>query len=322
MANRASNSSLVDEKESLRETISSQSIASITIIPVEADGPRRIFQSSIGSVTIGRSATVEPAGGATSSHNTYTTFCPVVSRKHAIIRWLTSGEVALMDAKSHHGTYINESPTRLTPGQAYKLHNEDTISFGKGIFKDGQFHPPHTVAIHFNAAEEPTTRNPSGTYGLRSQPLSRERLGSVGSQSEVTDRQADRIRTEVQRLGRRREVAGKHRRQLHDVSKRLEYLEKNALDRTTSPQEVELRLRALERHYEGLLDKLTIIEQSVRNPSISGEAEPRRHVRRVVEDGEETDDDEPTGSSRSSLAGTVAMVLVGGAVVWTALAMG
>jgi hypothetical protein len=36
--------------------------------------------------------------------------------------------------------------------------DQDTVSFGKGIFKDGSFHPPHTVLISMNATDE---RSPS-----------------------------------------------------------------------------------------------------------------------------------------------------------------
>jgi len=124
-------------------------------------------------------------------------------------------------------------------------------------------------------------------------------------------------------------VGGKHKRQLQDVSTRLEYLEKNALERITSPQEVDLRLRALERHYEALLEKLTAIEYNLRVPGGKAECPERdgspKRRSSDDDDGEGTDDDEPEPSppptSRSSVAGTVAMVVVGGVAVWTALAM-
>lgn len=48
--------------------------------------------------------------------------------------------------------------------------------------------------------------------------------------------------------------------------------------------------------------------------------EQRKHQ---ADEGDETDDDEPTQPKRSStsLAGTIAMAVVGGVVVWTALAL-
>ena len=51
------------------------------------------------------------------------------------------------------------------------------------------------------------------------------------------------------------------------------------------------------------------------------EMSPRR--RSPDDEGEETDDDEPSvaPAPRSSMAGTVAMVVMGGVAVWTALAL-
>ncbi|KIM29746.1 hypothetical protein M408DRAFT_22616 [Serendipita vermifera MAFF 305830] len=309
------------------DSASGRSIRTITLIPVDAEETQRVFHSSIGTFTIGRSTTVgdSKADATSNARDLYTTSCPVVSRSHATIRWLPNGEVVIVDSDSHHGTYINDSLSRLTPSQAYKLQDQDTISFGKGIFKDGSFHPPHTVTIRMNAGEQtPPQKSRTGTYGLKSQRTEpRHMTPGEGSQSEV---QASKIRTEVQRLKGRREVGVKQKRQLQDVSSRLEYLEKNALDKITSPQEVDLRLRALERHYEALLEKLTSIEYNLRVPaqadgSPERETSPRR--RSSEDDGEDTDDDEPATppAPRSSMAGTVAMVLVGGVAVWTALAL-
>jgi hypothetical protein len=136
----------------------------------------------------------------------------------------------IADSGSHHGTYINDSLSSLTPGQAYKLQgraafmrssclltfaDQDTVSFGKGIFKDGSFHPPHTVLIRMNAADEssPSPTKPrtptsvalasllsyirlhsvSNTYGLKSQRTEQPShlTPGEGSQSEV---QASKIR--------------------------------------------------------------------------------------------------------------------------------
>lgn len=253
------------------------------------------------------------------------TACPVVSRTHARISWLANGDVVITDSNSHHGTYINDNASRCTSGKAYKLSDGDTLSFGKGIFKDGKFHEPHTVLVRLNVGDLTPSKSRSGTYGLN--PI--QRFTSVGSQSEV---QAEKIRSEVQRLGRRKDVAGKQKKQLQDVSSRLEYLEKKALEKTTSPQEIELRLMALERHYEGLLEKLTSIEHNLTRPHIaddddSDDEPPRRRRHRAVsEDGEDTDDDEAavqaaSKSSKPSMTSTVAMVVAGGVMVWTALAL-
>ncbi|CAG7850878.1 SubName: Full=Uncharacterized protein {ECO:0000313/EMBL:CCA68278.1} [Serendipita indica DSM 11827] len=326
MATRNSNSSATGDKDSYRGINPAHSTASISLIPKDSDEPPRVFSSSVNTITIGR-YTVDGKTDSAAAQSTYLTTCPVVSRTHATIRWLHTGDVVIADSESHHGTYINDSLARLTPGQAYKLQDDDIISFGKGIFKDGNFHPPHTVLVRFNAPPSSPTKSRSGTYGLTSR-ADPTRLSSIGSpQSEVTDRQAERIRTEVQRLGRRREAASRHKRQLHDVSARLEYLEKSAMDKA-SPQDVDVRLRALERHYESLLEKLTNIEQSLRTPdqdngSITSE---RRRKHKQSDDGEETDDDEPAvapkaAASTSSTLGTVAMVLAGVAVTYTALAM-
>lgn len=162
-------------------------------------------------------------------------------------------------------------------------------------------------------------------------------------------------------------MATKQKKQLQDVSSRLEYLEKvpclawtclqkwanerlqKALEKTTSPQEIELRLMALERHYEGLLDKLTSIEHSesrligdhtptyarvldltrphaAADDDSDDEPPRRRRHRAVSEDGEDTDDDEAavqaaSKSSKPSMTSTVAMVVAGGVMVWTALAL-
>ncbi|PVG01248.1 SMAD/FHA domain-containing protein [Serendipita vermifera] len=324
MASRYSGSSATGERDNTHESSSTRSARTVTLIPVGDEVNQRTFNSSIGSIIVGRNATnSEPRAQQTPSNNSYITTCPVVSRTHAHIRWLPSGEVVIVDAESHHGTYINDSLSRLTPGQAYKLQDEDTISFGKGIFKDGNFHPPHMVLIRLNTGEPQPRARPSGTYGLKSHRSEVPQHTTPGSQSEA---QAEKIRTEVQRLGRRREVAHKHKRQLQDVSSRLDYLEKTALEKSTSPQEVEMRLRALERHYEALLEKLTVIEQNLRAPEhdvASSDGEIRGKKTRADDDGEETDDDEPSQarSSGSSVMGTVAMVVVGGVAVWTALAM-
>jgi len=256
--------------------------------------------------------------------NAYMTSCPVVSRTHARISWRPNGDVVVTDSNSHHGTYINDSITRCTSGIAYTLNDGDTVSFGKGIFKDGKFHEPHSVLVRLNVGDL-TPKSRTGTYGLK--PI--QRFTSVGSQSEV---QAEKIRSEVQRLGRRKDVASKQKRQLQDVASRLDYLEKKALEKTTSPQEIELRLMALERHYEGLLEKLTVIEHNLVRPQADDESddyEPRRRrrgQRAVSEEGDDTDDDEAavraaSRSSKPSMTTTMAMVVAGGVAVWTALAL-
>lgn len=45
--------------------------------------------------------------------------------------------------------------------------DQDTVSFGKGIFKDGSFHPPHTVTIRMNAGEQtPPQKTRTSVYTI------------------------------------------------------------------------------------------------------------------------------------------------------------
>lgn len=91
------------------------------------------------------------------------------------------------------------------------LVDHDTVSFGKGIFKDGRFHAPHTVTIRLGEIEisKPKSRrlvytrqykyrsseeHNSGTFGLKSYGSEPARLETAASQSEVAEKQAEKIR--------------------------------------------------------------------------------------------------------------------------------
>ncbi|TFK98357.1 hypothetical protein BDV98DRAFT_595854 [Pterulicium gracile] len=77
--------------------------------------------------------------------------CPVVSRNHARFKFADSGDVVLLDQKSHHGTFIKRAHegciTTLIPEVAFILGDGDRITFGKVVGRGSDIVYPVVVSV-------------------------------------------------------------------------------------------------------------------------------------------------------------------------------
>ncbi|KIY68980.1 hypothetical protein CYLTODRAFT_453014 [Cylindrobasidium torrendii FP15055 ss-10] len=79
--------------------------------------------------------------------------CPVVSRKHAEIKFSDDGKVYITDQGSHHGTNVRRNdqphPLPLVPGYPAVINAGDSIILGKPVQKGSGFVEPLVARISF-----------------------------------------------------------------------------------------------------------------------------------------------------------------------------